>query len=115
MQNNKSLVYWLPGSPTVFGWLTMELLGILAISGPIFMTGLYGLVIATNVIRVVLSLEITILASVINFCCFSDIEGIGEILSMTAIIISGVFASIMAFLLPLIDQENACIFREEQK
>ncbi len=70
----------------------------LIFSGFLFTIGLIGCLIErSNIIKVMLSIEIMILASVVNFCCFDldNILHIGDIFALTAIIVSGVILSIV--------------------
>lgn len=86
---------------------------ILIFSGFLFAIGLLGCLIErSNIIKVMLSIEIMILASVVNFCCFNldnNVLRIGYIFAVTGIIISGVVLSIVFAIKIHSEKEDRCI------
>lgn len=79
----------------------------------LFTIGLLGLFRQYNVVRVLISIEIMILASVLNFCYFTG--NFGWIFALIFIILSGVIISfVYAIYTTQLNEENIEFLSEEQ-
>ena len=59
----------------------------------LFCIGFIGIFRQENIVRVLISIEVMILASVLNFCCFGDT--FGELIALIAVILSGITISVV--------------------
>lgn len=71
---------------------------VLVLSGLLFCVGLCGLISKNSIVKTIMSIEVIILSSVLNFCYFAKIAWMGELISFIAVMLSAVFFAI-AFVL----------------
>ncbi len=79
----------------------------------LFTIGLIGLFKQNNVVRVLISIEIMILASVLNFCCLTN--NFDGIFALIFVILSGIIISLVyAICTTQLREENIEFLSEEQ-
>lgn len=90
--------------------------GILLLSVILFCLGLIGILCQKRTIKIIISIEIMIFASIINFCYFAGGKAIksGHFAAFTAVILSGLTISIIYTLMTKNSRDGSNIVLKEQ-
>lgn len=92
---------------------------VLLTSGGVFALGFIGILRQTNIVKTLISIEIMIFASIINFCYFSGGSVIrsGHFVTLIAVVISGLVLSVIyaIFSIQLREDAKANLLSEERE